>query len=138
MLGLVGRDVRDGSEDICAVCGRTFDAISVVDTALSGFVINVKVLQIIVKVDRASTEVSTQESRVCREDDGEVDVPFPGERNGHPGLPFVEMRNNGGGELPGSILNTEEKKISTNSGNERESAPRQGTMRRRSRKLCSH
>ena len=105
MFGLVGGDVRDGGKDVCAVCGRTFDAIPVVDTTLAGFVIDVKVLKVVVKVDRACTQVSAEEGRVCREDGSDVDVPFPTERNGHPGLPFVEMRDNGNVDLPGKILN---------------------------------
>jgi hypothetical protein len=110
MFGLVGGDVRDGSEDICAVCGRTFYAVSVVDTTLPSFVIDIKVLKVVVKVDRASTQVSAEEGRVCREYGGNVDVSLPAERNGHPSLPFVKMRNNGGVELPGKILSSGEKK----------------------------
>jgi len=136
MFGLVSGDVRDGSEDICAVCGRTFDAISVVDTTLSGFVIDIKVLKVVVKVDRASAQVSAEEGRVCREDGGDVDVPLPTERNGHPGLPFVEMRDNGNVELPGKILNGGGKFFSPDSGTDetKVAAPRQGTMRRRSQR----
>jgi hypothetical protein len=42
---------------------------------------------------------------VRSENGGDVDVPLPTERNGHPGLPFVEMCDNGSVELPGKILN---------------------------------
>jgi hypothetical protein len=107
MFGLVSGDVRDGSKDICAVCGRTFDAIPVVDTTLSGLVIDIEVLKVVVKVDGASTQVPAEEGRMCREDGGDVDVPLPTEGNGHPGLPFVEMRDDGSAELPRKVLNTE-------------------------------
>ena len=102
--------MRDGSEDICTMCSRTFDAISVVDTTLPSFMVNITVLQIVVKVDGASTQVSTQESHMCHEDGGDAKLLLPAERNGLSGLPFVEMRNNGSGELPGSVLSTGEKK----------------------------
>jgi hypothetical protein len=43
--------VRDGSKDIGAVGSRAFNAISVVDTTLPRFVIDIEVLKIIVEVD---------------------------------------------------------------------------------------
>jgi len=110
MFGFIGSDVRNGGEDICAVCRGAFDAISVVDTTLSGFVINVKVLQVVVKVNRAGTQISAQKGRVCCEDRGDIDVSLPTERNGDPSLPFVEMCHDSGTELPGKILATREKK----------------------------
>lgn len=106
----------DCGEDIRTVCSRAFDAISVINTTLSGFVINVEVLKIVVKVDRTSTEVSTQEGGVGSEDGGDVYVSLPAERNGDPSLPFVEMRNNSGIKLSGKILSAGKKKVSADSG----------------------
>ena len=50
---------------------------------------------------------------MCCEDRGDVDVPFPTERNGDPSLPFVEMRHDGGSELPGKILDMRGKSART-------------------------
>ena len=52
-----------------------------INSALSSFVIHVKVLQVVVKVDGACAEVSAQEGGVGGEDGGDVNVPFPTERN---------------------------------------------------------
>jgi hypothetical protein len=58
MFSFVGGDMGNCSENIRTVCSGAFDAIPVVNTTLSSFVVNVEVLKIVVKVDRASTEVS--------------------------------------------------------------------------------
>jgi hypothetical protein len=62
-----------------------------INPSLSGFMIHIKVLQVVVKVDGSSTEVPSQKSRVSGKDGGHVDMPFPTKRNGQTGLPFVEM-----------------------------------------------
>lgn len=74
--------MTDGGEHIGAVRRRPFDTVTVVDTPLTGFVINVKVLQVVVKVNTASTEVTTQKSRVGGEDCGDVNVSLPAKRDG--------------------------------------------------------
>ena len=50
--------MRDGGEDIGAMCRRTFDAVAVVDAALPGFMVHVKVLHVVVEVDGAGAQVS--------------------------------------------------------------------------------
>lgn len=54
MLGLVSGNVRNGGEDIGAVGSRAFDAVSVVYATLACLVIDIKVLEVIIKVDAAS------------------------------------------------------------------------------------
>lgn len=41
---------------------------------------------------------------MCGEDGGDVDVAFAAEGDGQAGLPFVEVGDDGGGELPGNVL----------------------------------
>lgn len=53
MLAFVGGNVRDCGEDVCAVSSASFDAVAMVDAPLSCFMVDVKVLQIVVKVDGA-------------------------------------------------------------------------------------
>jgi len=50
MFTLIGGYVRNGREDVGTVGGRTFDTISVVDASLSCFVIDIEVLEVVVKV----------------------------------------------------------------------------------------
>jgi len=50
VFALVGGYVRNGGEDVGTVGGRTFDTISVVDASLSGFMIDIEVLEVVVKV----------------------------------------------------------------------------------------
>ena len=65
-----------------------------VNTTLAGFMVDVKVLQVVVKVDASRAEVSTEQSRVCGEDSGDVNLPLPAKRDRKSGLPFVEVGNN--------------------------------------------
>lgn len=77
-----------------------------VDTPLASFVIYIKVLEIVVKVDTARAEVSTEQRSVGSENRRHVDVPFAAEGDGQTSLPFVEMGNDGGIGLSGGELAT--------------------------------
>ena len=59
MLGFIGGDVRDSGEDVSAVCGGTLNAVSVIDSALARFVINVEILEIVVEIDGACAQIAT-------------------------------------------------------------------------------
>jgi hypothetical protein len=61
-----------------------------IDTTLSGFVVNIEVLEVIVEVDRAGAEVST-EGGMCCECCCYVDVTFAAEGDSKACLPLVEM-----------------------------------------------
>ena len=74
MFALVGGDVRYGGKDVGAMGSRTLDAVSVVYAALPGFVVDVKVLEVVVKVDGASAEVAAEESCMSGKDGGDIDV----------------------------------------------------------------
>ena len=64
VLRFVSSDVRNSSENVCAVGSRSFDAVSVVDTTFSSFLVDIKVCEIVVEIDRSGTEVTTEKSRV--------------------------------------------------------------------------
>lgn len=66
-----------------------------VDTTLAGFVIDVKVLEVVVKVDAARTEVTAEERSVGRKDGRDINVALAAEGNGKTRLPFVEVSNDG-------------------------------------------
>lgn len=51
MFALICRNVRYGRENISAVSGGSLYAISVIYAAFSGLMVDVKVLEVIVKVD---------------------------------------------------------------------------------------
>ena len=97
MLRLVRGDVRYSCEDVRAMRGRTFDAVSVVDAALASFVVDIKILEIVVKIDAARAEVAAKECGVCGEDGGDIDVAFAAKGNREACLPFVEVCDDGGG-----------------------------------------
>jgi len=78
----------------------------VVDATLTGFVVNVKVLEIVVEIDRASTQVATKEGGVGSEHGGDVNVPFSTERDSETSLPFVKVRDDGLVELARNVLGT--------------------------------
>lgn len=97
MFTFVGGDVGDSCEDVCTMGCGTFDAVPVVDTTFSSFMVYIKVLEIVVEIDRAGTEVSTEEGSVGGENGGDIDVTFTAEWDCETSLPFVEMCDNGGG-----------------------------------------
>lgn len=72
MLAFVSRDVGDGGEDVGRVCRGPFDAVSVVYAALSSFCIHIEVLEIVVKVDRPSAKISSEQCSVCGKDGGYI------------------------------------------------------------------
>ena len=104
MFRFVCSDVRNSGENVCTMCSGTLNAVAVVDTALPSFVINVKVLKVVVEVNRTGTEVSTEQGSVRGKDGSDVNVPFSAERNGETSLPFVEMRDDSLVELTINIL----------------------------------
>lgn len=62
-----------------------------VDSTLARLMVDVKVLQVVVKVDAASTEVATKERGVGGEDGGDVNLALAAEGNGKTSLPLVEV-----------------------------------------------
>jgi hypothetical protein len=50
MLGFIGSDVRYSGKDIGTMSSTAFNTITMVDTTLSGFFINIKMSEIIVKI----------------------------------------------------------------------------------------
>ena len=93
MLALVCSDVGDGGKDIGGVRRGTFDAVSVVDAALSGFSVYVEVLQVVVEIDGASAQIAAEEGSVCGEDGRHVDAPLLAQRECDACKPLVELSN---------------------------------------------
>lgn len=59
MFTFVGSDMGNRREDISTVSCRAFNAVSMIDAALPSFVVDIKVLKVVVEIDRAGTEVAT-------------------------------------------------------------------------------
>ena len=104
VLGLVRGDVRDSGEDVSTMSGATLDAVAVVDAALASFVVDIKILEIVVKIDAARAEVAAKECGVCGEDGGDIDVAFAAKGDREACLPFVEVGDDGGGQLARDVL----------------------------------
>lgn len=77
MLAFICCDMGDGCEDVRAMCRRAFDAVAVIDPSLPGFMVNIKVLEVVVEVDGTRAEIATKESCVGRKNSRYVDVPLP-------------------------------------------------------------
>lgn len=84
--------------------GCTFDAIAVVNAPLASFMVDIKVLEVVVKIDTAGTEVTPEESSMGREHGRDIHMSLPAERDGHAGLPLVKVGDDGSVELPHDIL----------------------------------
>jgi hypothetical protein len=95
MLSLICGDMRDRGEDVSAVRRGSLDTVAMVDTTLASFMINVEVLQVIVKVNTSSAEITAQECSMSREHGGQVDMSLPAERDREARLPFVEVGDDG-------------------------------------------
>jgi len=95
MLTLVSSDMRNGCEDIGGVGSTAFYAVTVVNASLSSLSVAVKVLQVVVKVDRAGTEVTTKEGCVSGEDGGDVDSALLTQRESNTSEPLMELCDNG-------------------------------------------
>ena len=95
MLALVCSDVRNGGEYIGRVSGSPFDAISVIDAPFASLSINIKVLQVVVEVDGAGAEISTEKGGMSGEDGRDVHPPFLGEGECYTCKPFMEVGYDG-------------------------------------------
>ena len=67
-------DVRNGCEHISAMCCRTFYAVSVINSSFSGFVVDIKILQIVIEINGAGTEIAAEQRCVCRKYGSDVDM----------------------------------------------------------------
>ena len=104
MLALVRGDMGDGSENVRAMSRGALNAVTVVDAALSGLVIDIEVLEVIVEVDGARAKIAAEEGRVGGKDGGDIDVPLATEGDGEPRLPLVEVGDHGAVELARDVL----------------------------------
>lgn len=93
MFTFVCRNVRDSSEDISAVSGGTLYAIAVIYAAFTGLVVDVKVLEVVVKVDGSRTEISAKKGGMGGKYGSDVEMTLSAKRDGNAGLPFMEMGN---------------------------------------------
>lgn len=66
--------------------------------------IDIEVLEIVVKVYASSAKVSSEKSSVGCEDGSEIDVSLPAEGDSDADLPFVKVCDDCGSQLFGNIL----------------------------------
>lgn len=104
VLALVGGDVGDGGEDIAGMRRCSLDTIPVVDAAVPRLGVDVEVLQVIVEIDGAGAEVSSEEGSVRGEDGRDINAALLAQRQGHAGKPLVEVGDDGLVLLVGDIL----------------------------------
>lgn len=75
------------------MCSTTFYAVSVVNASLSSLGITIEPLQVVVKINGASTEVAAEKGSVGGEDGGDVDSSLLAKREGNTSEPLVELCN---------------------------------------------
>lgn len=93
MLTLVSSDMRYSSEDIGGVGSTAFYAVTVVDASLSSLGIAIKVLQVVVEIDRAGAEITTEEGCVSGEDGSHVNSALLTQRESNTSEPLMELSN---------------------------------------------
>jgi hypothetical protein len=100
----IGCDVRNGCEHISAMCCRTFYAVSVIDSSFSSFMVDIKILQIVIEINGTGTEIAAEERCMCREYSSDVDMSLTAKGDGDTCLPFMEVCNNSCCQLTGDVL----------------------------------
>lgn len=85
MFGFVGSDMGDSCEDIARVGSCSFNTVSVIDTTFSSFRIHIKVLQVVVEIDRAGAKISTKKSGVSCENSRNIDSSLFAQRESYSG-----------------------------------------------------
>lgn len=93
MLALIRCDMGDSRKDIARVGSCALDAVSVVDTPLSGLCVDIKPLQVIVEVDRSGAKIPPEQSCVSCEDSCNVNATLLGEGKSNASKPLVEVGN---------------------------------------------
>lgn len=93
VFAFVGGNVGNGSEDIRRVCRTTFYAVAVVDASLASLSVDIEILQVVVKVDRAGAEVAAEQGSVSGENGGHVDLALLTQGESNTRKPFVELSN---------------------------------------------
>lgn len=68
MLGFIGGDVGYSGKDVGAVSSTAFNTVTMVDATLTSLLIDIKVGEVVVEINRASTEVTAQKSSMSGED----------------------------------------------------------------------
>jgi hypothetical protein len=95
MLSLVGCDMRDCGKDITTVSGSALDTVSVVNATLASLMVDIKVPEIIVKVNGSSAKITPKQGSMSGKDSGHIDVTLAAKSDTHTGKPFVEVGNDG-------------------------------------------
>lgn len=95
MLALVCGDVGDCCEDIGRVRRGSLNAVAVVNTTLSSLSVHIKVLEVVVEINRASAKIATKEGGVGGEDGGNVDAALLAEGYCYTCQPLVELDDDG-------------------------------------------
>ena len=96
--------MRNRCEHISAMCGRTFYAVSVIDPSLSSFMVDVKILQIVIKINGTGTEIAAEKRCMCREYGSDVDMSLTAKRDGDTCLPFMKVCNDSCCQLARDVL----------------------------------
>lgn len=66
--------MRYRSKDVRAMCSSSFDTVSVVDASFTSFVVDIKVLEVVIEVHASCAEISPQQGSVGRKDSCDVDM----------------------------------------------------------------
>lgn len=94
MLTLVCCNVGHGSKDVASVSSSALNAVTVVDTAISSLRIHIKILQVIIEINRASAKVSPEECGMGSKDSGDIDAALFAQWQSYTRQPFVDVSNN--------------------------------------------
>ena len=66
--------------------------------------VDIKILQIVVEINRTGAKIAAEECCVCRKYGSDVDMSLTAEGDGDSRLPFMEVCNNSCCQLTGDVL----------------------------------
>ncbi len=71
--------MTNSREHVGTMSGTPLDTITMIDSSFASFMVDIKVLKVVVEIDGSRTEVSTEEGSVSGENGGDVDVTLSAE-----------------------------------------------------------
>ena len=86
--------MRYSGEDIAGMGSGPLDAVPVIDATLARFGIAIEPLEVVVEINRAGTEVATQQGSMSCEDGRDIDSALLAQWKRNTSEPFVKVGNN--------------------------------------------
>lgn len=93
MFTFIGSNMTNSRKDIRAMCSTSLNAITMIDSSLTSFVVNVKITKLVIEVNWTGTQITTQQCCVSGKYRSDIDFTLFDQWNCNACEPFVKMSN---------------------------------------------